>query len=231
MPGGMNPPYNRQKGSGKGCRGRRPRRPAGGQAPSLQTNLNGVRRAACPQAAAGVVGGCPLMGGHARPVGTLQASQARPALRARTPLSLRDISPRSGESPLKEEPFARAKPAREASPSGEVAAEQAGRVQPVDGGHSKVAGRACPAPTDCRESSCTSGAREGGSPPLCSWRVVDRERAATQGSSESPSPLTRPAPFDKGASLAPCGGSGEHPNFKTEQRARALSANSNTAFA
>ena len=27
------------------------------------------------------------------------------------------------------------------------------------------------------------------------------------------------------------GGSGEHPNFKTEQRARALSANSNTAFA
>ena len=27
------------------------------------------------------------------------------------------------------------------------------------------------------------------------------------------------------------GGSGEHPNFKSEQRARALSANSNTAFA
>ena len=227
----MNPPYNRQKGSGKGCRGRRPRRPAEGSPPPLQATLKGVRRAACPQAAAGVVGGCPLMGGHARPVGTLQASQTRPALRARTPLSLRDISPRSGESPLKGEPFARVKPAREASPSGEVAAEQAGRVQPVDGGHSKVAGRACPAPTDCRESSCTRGAREGGRPPLCSWRVVDRERAATQGSSESPSPLTRPAPFDKGASLAPCGGSGEHPNFKTEQRARALSANSNTAFA
>ena len=208
-----------------------PDAPRRGQDPSLQTNLKGVRRAACPQAAAGVVGGCPLMGGHARPVGTLQASQARPALRARTPLSLRDISPRSGESPLKEEPFARAKPAREASPSGEVAAEQAGRVQPVDGGHNKVAGRACPAPTDCRESSCTRGAREGGSPPLPSWRVVDREWAATQGPSESPSHLTVTAPFDKGASLAPCGGSGEHPNFKTEQRARALSANSNTAFA
>ena len=166
MPGGMNPPYNRQKGSGKGCRGRRPRRPAEGSPPPLQATLKGVRRAACPQAAAGVVGGCPLMGGHARPVGTLQASQARPVLRTRTPLSLRDISPRSGESPLKGEPFARAKPAREASPSGEVAAEQAGRVQPVDGGHSKVAGRACPAPTDCRESLCTRGAREGGSPPL-----------------------------------------------------------------
>ena len=30
----------------------------------------------------------PGMGGHGKPVGTLQASQARPALRARTPLSL-----------------------------------------------------------------------------------------------------------------------------------------------
>ena len=186
MPGGMNPPYNRQKGSGKGCRVRRPRRPAEGSPPPLQATLKGVRRAACPQAAAGVVGGCPLMGGHARPVGTLQASQARPA-------------------PLKGEPFARAKPAREASPSGEVAAEQAGRVQPVDGGHSKVAGRACPAPTDCRESSCTSGAREGGSPPLPSWRVVDREWAATQGPSESPSHLTVTAPFDKGPPSPPAG--------------------------
>ena len=77
---------------------------------------------------------------------------------------------------------------------------------PVDGGHSKVAGRACQAPTDCRESSCTRGAREGGSPPLPSWRVVDREWAATQGPSESPSPLTRPAPFDKGASASPPAG-------------------------
>ena len=132
---------------------------------------------------------------------------------APSPLSLRDISPRSGESPLKEEPFARAKPAREASPSGEVAAEQAGRVQPVDGGHNKVAGRACPAPTDCRESSCTRGAREGGRPPLPSWRVVDREWAATQGPSESPSPLTRPAPFDKGASTSPLRGFGGTPEF------------------
>ena len=189
-----------------------------------------------------------MMGGHARPVGTLQASQARPALRARTPLSLRDISPRSGESPLKGEPFARAKPAREASPSGEVAAEQAGRVQPVDGGHSKVAGRACPAPTDCRESLCTRGAREGGSPPLPSWRVVDREWAATQGLSESPSPLTRPAlraraplslrdisprsgesPFDKGASTSPLRGFGGTPDSKVEEGSAALRMDSNTA--
>ena len=151
-------PYNRQKGSGKGCRGRRPRRPAGGQDPSLRINLKGVRRAACPQAAARVSGWLP-----------------------------------------------------------------------VDGGHSKVAGRACPAPTDCRESSCTRGAREGGSPPLPSWRVVDREWAATQGPSESPSQLTVAAPFDKGASLAPCGGSGEHPNFKTEEGSAALRTDSNTA--
>ena len=190
-----------------------PDAPRRGQDPSLQTNLKGVRRAACPQAAAGVSGWLPVDG--------------RPRKARRDPSGLAS----SASSSLCGAPFARAKPAREASPSGEVAAEQAGRVQPVDGGHNKVAGRACPAPTDCRESSCTRGAREGGRPPLCSWRVVDRERAATQGSSESPSPLTRPAPFDKGASLAPCGGSGEHPNFKTEQRARALSANSNTAFA
>ena len=143
------PPYNRQKGSGNGCRG---------QDPSLQTNLKGVRRAACPQAAAGV-----------------------------------------------------------------------SEWLPVDGGHSKVAGRACPAPTDCRESSCTRGAMEGGSPPLPSWRVVDREWAATQGPSESPSHLTVTAPFDKGASLAPCGGSGEHPNFKTEEGSAALRTDSNTA--
>ena len=78
----------------------------------------------------------------------------------------RHLPAQRGVTPLRGAPFARAKPAREASPSGEVAAEQAGRVQPVDGGHSKVAGRACPAPTDCRESLCTRGAREGGSPPL-----------------------------------------------------------------
>ena len=169
------------------------------------------------------------MGGHTRPVGTLQASQARPALRARTPLSLRDISPRSGESPLKGVPFARAKPAREASPSGEVAAEQAGRVQPVDGGHSKVAGRACPAPTDCRESLCTRGAREGGSPPLPSWWVVARERVVAQGPSESPRPLARPAPFDKGASTSPLRGFGGTPEFKVEEGSAALRTDSNTA--
>ena len=190
----MNPPYNRQKVTGKGCRGRRPRHPAeGSPSPTSHLKRGYVGRPA-PRPPRELVGECPLMGGHARPVGTLQASQARPA-------------------PLKGEPFARAKPAREASPSGEVAAEQAGRVQPVDGGHNKVAGRACPAPTDCRESSCTRGAREGGSPPLPSWRVGDRKRAATQGPSESPSPLTRPAPFDKGASTSPLRGFGGTPEF------------------
>ena len=38
-----------------------------------------------------------------------------------------------------------------------------------------------------------------------------------------------PGPY--GLLFPAAGGSGEHPNFKSEQRARALSANSNTAFA
>ena len=76
----------------------------------------------------------------------------------------------------------------------------------------------------------TRGAREGGSPPLCSGRVVARERAATQGPSESPSPLTRPAPFDKGASLSPLRGFGGTPDSKVEEGAGALRTKSNTAF-
>ena len=195
---------------GKGVTGRRrkARQSPSGLAGSASSPVRGAFLRAAPARIASLVKGrcraqarrrdswpsAGVTGGHARPVGILQASQARPA-------------------PLKGEPFARAKPAREASPSGEVAAEQAGRVQPVDGGHNKVAGRACPAPTDCRESSCTRGAREGGSPPLPSWRVGDRKRAATQGPSESPSPLTRPAPFDKGASTSPLRGFGGTPEF------------------
>ena len=37
--------------------------------------------------------------------------------------------------------------------------------QKAKGWHSKAAGRACPAPTDCCENLRTRGAREGGSPP------------------------------------------------------------------
>ncbi len=154
--------------------------------------------------------------------GSASPSGPGPSVAPRHLPAQRGVTPKRGA-------FCGLTPAREASPSGEVAAEQAGRVQPVDGGHSKVAGRACPAPTDCRESLCTRGAREGGSPPLPSWRVVAREWAATQGPSESPSHLTVTAPFDKGASLAPCGGSGEHPNFKTEEGSAALRTDSNTA--
>ena len=74
--------------------------PRRGQDPSLQTNLKGgyVGRPA-PRPPRELVGGCPGTGGHARLVKAPQASQARPVLRTRTPLSLRDISPRSGESP------------------------------------------------------------------------------------------------------------------------------------
>jgi hypothetical protein len=64
-------------------------------------------------------------------------------------------------------------------------------------------------------------------PPL-QWAGVAREWMATQGPSESPSHLTVTAPFDKGA-FFPCGGSGEHPNFKTEEGSAALRTDSNTA--
>ena len=98
------------------------------------------------------------------------------------------------------------------------------------GGNGKVAGRACPAPTDCHKWVADERGKGGRQPAPAQWAGVAREWMATQGPSESPSHLTVTAPFDKGA-FFPCGGSGEHPNFKSEQRARALSANSNTAFA
>ena len=44
----------------------------------------------------------------------------------------------------------------------------------------------------------TRGAREGGSPPLCSWRAVARERVATHSPSESPSPLRGQPPLTRG---------------------------------
>ena len=128
LPGGMNPPYNRQKGSGKGCRGRRPRRPAEGSPPPLQATLKGVRRAACPQAAAGVVGGCPLMGGHARPVGTLQASQARPALHCVGRL-LRGPSPR--EKPPHQGRWPRSRPEGFSPLTVGIAKLRAGHARPL----------------------------------------------------------------------------------------------------
>ena len=54
----------------------------------------------------------------------------------------------------------------------------------------------------------------GRQPSPLPWAGVAREWMATQGPSESPSHLTVTAPFDKGASLSPCGGSGELPTQK-----------------
>ena len=79
------------------------------------------------------------------------------------------------------------------------------------------AGHARPLQTAVNGSR-TRGAREGGSPapfPLTGCR--GRLRAAYMP------PLQR--------CCSPCGGSGELPNFKTEEGPQALSANSNTAFA
>ena len=44
----------------------------------------------------------------------------------------------------------------------------------------------------------TRGAREGGSPPLCSWRAVARERVVTQGPSEPFRPRKLGQPFRPG---------------------------------
>ena len=55
---------------------------------------------------------------------------------------------------------------------------------------------------------------EGGRQPGPFSRAeVAREWAATHSPSESPSPLTRPAPFDKGASTSPLRGFGGTPEF------------------
>ena len=54
--GEMNPPTVGGKFAAKDVGGGVPDAPRRGQDPSLQTNLKGVRRAACPQAAAGVSG-------------------------------------------------------------------------------------------------------------------------------------------------------------------------------
>ena len=172
MPGGMNPPYNRQKGSGKGCRGRRPRRPAEGSPPPLQATLKGVRRAACPQAAAGVVGGCPLMGGHARPVGTLQASQARPALHCVGRL-LRGRSPR--EKPPHQGRWPRSRPEGFSPLTGSIARLRAGHARPLRTAVNWLR---------------TRGAREGGSPPPFPLTGGDARPVGTlQASQARPAPL------------------------------------------
>ena len=96
------------------------------------------------------------------------------------------------------------------------------------GSNGKVAGRACPAPTDCCERVVGGRGKGGRQPSPLQWAGVAREWMATQGPSESPSHLTVTAPFDKGA-FFPCGGSGELPNFKTEEGSAALRTDSNTA--
>ena len=70
----------------------------------------------------------------------------------------------------------------------------------------------------------------GRQPGPFSRAEVAREWAVTHSPSESPSPLTRPAPFDKGASTSPLRGFGGTPEFKVEEGAGALRTKSNTAF-
>ena len=93
----------------------------------------------------------------------------------------------------------------------------------------KAAGRACPAPTDCRKRLVDERGEGGRQPGPFSRAEVAREWAATHSPSESPSPLTRPAPFDKGASTSPLRGFGGTPDSKVEEGPMALRTDSNTA--
>ena len=72
-------------------------------------------------------------------------------------------------------------------------------MQRIRGGNGKVEGRACPAPTGWREKVVDERGKGGRQPAPSQWAEVDRERVVTHSPSESPRPLTRPAPFDKGA--------------------------------
>ena len=60
-------------------------------------------------------------------------------------------------------------------------------------------GRACPAPTGWRKKVADERGKGGRQPSPSQWAEIDRERVVTHSPSESPRPLTRPAPFDKGA--------------------------------
>ena len=81
-------------------------------------------------------------------------------------------------------------------------------MQRIRGGNGEAAGRACPAPTDCRKRVADERGEGGRQPGPFSRAEVAREWAAAHSPSESPSPLTRPAPFDKGASTSPLRGFG-----------------------
>ena len=81
------------------------------------------------------------------------------------------------------------------------------------GGNGKVEGRACPAPTDCCEWVANERGKGGRQPAPSQLAEVARKRVVTQSPSESPRPLARPAPFDKGASLSPLRGFGGTPEF------------------
>ena len=119
-------------------------------------------------------------GGYGRCGKAPQASQARPVLRTRTPLSLRDISPRSGESSHCVGRLLRGQSPREKPPlTGEVAAKQAGgafavrggrpRGKRYMGGNGKVEGRACPAPTGCHKWGADERGKGGRQPSPLPW--------------------------------------------------------------
>ena len=101
---------------------------------------------------------------------------------------------------------------------------RSGRRLPVDEWHSKVAGRACPAPTDCcfrhRGFGALGGAQRA--PPVCFANTLVRLFA--------PQGQTLLAPQFRCAQLWPRARNPATPDSKVEEGAGALRTKSNTAF-
>ena len=182
------------------------------------------------------------MGGHGKPVGTLQASQARPALRARTPLSLRDISPRSGESPLKGEPFCAGGARGESLPirggGREAGRKGSGKLAggcPLIRGHGQL--RAAYMPPLQSSDLKQRPSRE--QQPLKASGVRGRlaahnERRQFAAQTRSCGCLPRRGkhcslPSFAALNCGPTLATPQHPNFKTEEGSAALRTDSNTA--
>ena len=170
-------------------------------------------RAACPQAAADVCGNekpCGLCCRGRRPRrpaegSTLGGAQRAPPVCYANPL-VRLFAPQ-GQTLLTPR-------FRSAQPWSLFATPQPlPTMQRIRGGNGEAAGRACPAPTDCRKRVADERGEGGRQPGPFSRAEVAREWAATHSPSESPSPLMRPAPFDKGASTSPLRGFGGTPEF------------------
>ena len=200
--GEMNPPTVGGKFVAKDVGGRRPRRPAEGSRPlPTMQKIKGIQWQGCGPGMPGPYGVAWMScGRRPAPRNVVKWDVGRPAPRPPRTFALMRCPAdccRGGRRPRR--------PRRGQDPSL--------RCKGYRGGNGEAAGRACPAPTDCRKRVADERGEGGRQPGPFSRAEVAREWAATHSPSESPSPLTRPAPFDKGASTSPLRGFGGTPEF------------------